>query len=407
MENKKKVLLVVTMDTKGKEAKFVKSCLEDAGVATVIMDAGILGNCKDEVEISREEVARGAGCSLEEVRGMGHEGRALGVMIEGAIKLAVKLYQDGEIDGIMGVGGSMGTTLGTSIMRTMPVGFPKLMVSTMASRNTRPFVGTKDIMMLHSVCDLSGLNRITRTILRNGALAIAGMVKKDVVMEPGEKPIVVLSTLGTTEACAIKLRTDLESRGYEVIIFHTVGSGGQAMDEFVDEHGADFIIDLSLHELMDHLFGGDYDAGPERGKVGARNGIPTILVPGNMDFLVTGPIAEAEKYFPGRKTHSHNAAITAVRARREELKKAGKIIGDICNEARGAISVLIPEKGFSAFDCPDGPLYDPNGAEAFEMGINETIKDRSIVKKVPAHINDEAFSKAVLKAFDSLLRRSN
>ena len=406
MEDGMNVLLIATMDTKRHEADFVESCLKEAGVKTLIMDAGIMGTCDRKVHVSRDEVADAAGTSLEQVKNIGHEGKALARMIKGAVICARRLVEEGAVRGIMGVGGSMGTTLGTGVMRAFPVGFPKLMVSTMASRDTRSFVGTRDILMLHSVCDLAGLNRITRSVLRNGAAAMAGMVRWSKDWQWTKKPLVVLSTLGTTEACTIRLRSALEARGYETVVFHTVGSGGEAMDEFIREHGADAVIDLSLHEIADHRFGGDYDAGPNRGKAAVEKGIPTLLIPGNTDFLVTGPLAMAEKTFPGRKAHSHNAAITAIRATEKELKEIGRLLGRLCNAAQGPVAILIPEGGFSAFDHPDGPLYDPKGPRLFDNGLRETLKDHKAAWKVASHINDGAFADKVLEAFDRLVRHT-
>ena len=403
MESVSKVLLVVTMDTKGNEAEFVVSCLQEAGVETLIMDAGIMGSCDRQVEVSREEVARAGGTTLKDVKNIGHEGKALAAMINGAVKLAPQIVQKRKIRGIMGIGGSMGTTLGTAVMRAFPVGFPKLMVSTMASRDTRSFVGTRDILMLHSVCDLSGLNRVTRAVLSNGAAAMAGMVRWGKESRWADKPLVAISTLGTTEACSVRLRAGLEERGYEVVVFHTVGAGGEAMDELIAEHGADAVIDLSLHELTDNRFGGDYDAGANRGKAAIKKGIPVILIPGNTDFLVTGPMAKAEKAYPGRKAHAHNAAITAMRASDKELEEIGRVFAGLYKEAKGPVEILVPEGGFSAFDHPAGPLHDPDGPGYFIKGLEETLDDRGAVRKVPAHINDEAFSDAVIEVFDRVM----
>ncbi|MBW2118627.1 MAG: Tm-1-like ATP-binding domain-containing protein [Deltaproteobacteria bacterium] len=327
METKSRVLIVSTMDTKSEEASFLKECLEGEDIKVQILDAGIMGNSPFPVDISRDSVAAAAGSSLADVQNMGHEGKALDVMISGAIKCAGDLYENGEIQGVIGIGGSMGTSLGTAVMRIFPVGFPKVMISTMASRNTRPFVGTKDIMMLHSVCDLSGLNRITRKVLREGALAIAGMANGGEITSPDDRPLAVVSTLGTTESCLVSVRQALEARGMEVVTFHTVGSGGEAMDEVIREEDVELVVDLSLHELVDHSLGGDYDAGPNRGLAALEKGIPTILVPGNMDFLVTGPLALAKERFPGRRMHAHNAAITAVGTNQREMEDLARLHG--------------------------------------------------------------------------------
>lgn len=346
MENQRKVLLLATMDTKFKEAAFIRSTLTRMDVPVLTMDAGIRGTCPIDVDIHREEVAGAAGKRLEDVQEIGHEGHALDCMIRGARKLADQFYQQGCIQGIISLGGSMGTTLGTAVMRPFPIGFPKVMISTMASRDTRPFVGTKDILMLHSVCDLSGLNRITRKILANGAMAIAGMLQPI----PGEpnltKPLILISTLGTTEACAQILRRKLEQDGKEVVIFHTVGSGGSAMEEMMSTDDVAAVIDLSLHEITDHLFGGDYDAGPMRGTVALQKNVPTLLIPGNMDFLVTGPLPTAQKRFPGRRYHQHNAAITVIETTPEEMDTLAQTISRLCNTASASCEIVVPGKDF-------------------------------------------------------------
>ena len=393
------------MDTKGKEAGYLESCMQQAGVEVLIMDPGIRGESPYPVTISREAVAQAAGKRLEEIQGMGHEGKALACMTSGAIRCAQDLYQEKTFHGIIGLGGSMGTTLGTGVMRSFPVGLPKVMISTMASRNTRSFVGTKDIMMLHSVCDLSGLNRITKAVLENGALAMAGMVRERPAQSTENKPLVALSTLGTTEACAVQVRQGLEERGNEVVVFHTVGAGGEAMEELIKEGGVKALIDLSLHELTDHRYGGDYDAGPDRGKAALKKGIPTLMVPGNIDFLVTGPQREAEMRFPNRQYHAHNAAITVVRTHKEELSAIAREMAGLCNKSKGPLAVIVPMGGFSAFDSPEGPLYDPQGPPLFVKTLKSLLKDDIPLETVSCHINDPEFGNILLEQITRLIKR--
>jgi len=396
LKRQARILIVSTMDTKAEEVGYLKDILESRGVKAFLLDAGIRGKSPVPVEISRDEVAAAAGNTLSAVQELGHEGSALNIMISGAIRSANELYSTGKINGILGIGGSMGTTLGTAVMQTFPVGFPKVMISTMASRNTRAFVGTKDIMMLHSVCDLAGLNRITKQILREGALAIAGMAEGEIPIIREERPLATLSTLGTTESCVVRLRQHLESEGMEAITFHTVGSGGEAMDELIRDGDVQLVIDLSLHELTDHFFGGDYDAGPTRGAAALEKGIPTILVPGNMDFLVTGPLEKAKKYFSGRRMHAHNAAITAVETNPAEMEHLAKYMADLCGKAKGPVAVIIPMGGFSAFDSPDGPLENPDGRNALAQILDEKLPQAVLFVKSSHHINDPDFAEEVI-----------
>ncbi len=395
-----RVLIIATMDTKGKETMFLKECLEGEGLGVVVMDAGIRGQSPFPVDIGRDRVAEAAGSILSEVQNIGHEGEALDVMITGAIRCAGLLYEKGEIEGVVEIGGSMGTTLGTAVMRTFPIGFAKVMISTMASKNTRPFVGTKDILMLHSVCDLSGLNRITRKVIREGGLALAGMVKGIKKDLSETSPLVALSTLGTTEACALRVREGFEKRGREVITFHTVGSGGEAMDELIRDEEVEVVVDLSLHELGDHLFGGDYDAGPTRGLAALEKGVPTLLVPGNTDFLVAGPLALAKERFPGRRFHAHNAAISTVATGPEEMKAIAGRIAELCGRARGPVSVLIPMGGFSAFDSPGGPLEAPEIRRVFSETLQANLPAGIRCVESQAHINDPEFAASILEEMD-------
>ncbi|MEE4264217.1 MAG: Tm-1-like ATP-binding domain-containing protein [Desulfobacteraceae bacterium] len=397
MTNTPTALIVATMDTKGQEAMFIVECLKAEGIPLKIMDAGIKGQCPTPVDVTREEVALAGGKSLQDVQNLGHEGKALEVMTNGAIQCAQELYRQNLIQGVIGLGGSMGTTLGSGVMRSFPVGFPKVMISTMASRDTRAFVGTKDILMLHSVCDLAGLNRVTRKILRNGALALAGMLRPAMPGDASEqRPLVFVSTLGTTEATAQQIRKILEEKNNEVVIFHTVGSGGKAMEEMIQQEDVSILVDLSLHEMADHRFGGDYDAGPKRGRVALDKGIPTILVPGNIDFLVTGPLENAQKQFPDRPYHCHNAAITVVRTNQEEIKIMGKTIAGLCNDAKGPVKILVPMNGFSAFDHKEGPLHDPEAPEIFLKGLKKNLHDKSCLEALPCYINDAEFAQAII-----------
>jgi uncharacterized protein (UPF0261 family) len=290
-------------------------------------------------------------------------------------------------------------------MRSFPVGVPKVMISTMASRDTRAFVGTKDILMLHSVCDLSGLNRITHKILGNGAAALAGMLRPVQQSASADKPLVFLSTLGTTETCAQSVRKALEEKGMEVVIFHTVGSGGAAMEEMIQQEKVTAVVDLSLHEIADHLFGGDYDAGPNRGSVALANGIPTILIPGNIDFLVSGPLDMAGRQFPNRKYHVHNAAITVVRTAQKEIKNLAGAVADLADQAKGPLAILVPVAGFSAFDRADGPLPDPKAPVLFADVLKKKLAARIPLKLLPHHINDPEFARAIVETLSELFEK--
>jgi len=404
MSHIKSVLIIATLDTKNREVEFLESCFRAIDMPFITLDGGIKGSSPLPVAINREDVAIKGGMSIDEVRNIGHEGEAISVMARGAREIAMDLYRKGDIGGIIGLGGSMGTTLVTYVMQAFPVGFPKVMITTMASRDTRPFVGTKDIAMLYSICDISGINRITERVLRNGALAIAGMVKDSIEFPEPTKPPIIMSTLGTTEICAQYIKNTLEKKGREVIVFHTNGSGGEAMEEMIKNETVEAVIDLSLHELTDHYFGGDYDAGPERGLAALKKGIPTIIIPGNIDFIATGPLDKAKRYFPGREYHVHNTAITTIKTKKRELEVIAEIMARFCNEATGNFSVMIPAGGFSVWGQKGHPFYDPDGVRLFIKVIKKELNPEISLEILPYNINDSEFAEAIIDKLANNLR---
>jgi uncharacterized protein (UPF0261 family) len=396
---KSTVLLVATMDTKGDEALYLSRCLEEAGVQVLLMNVGILGESTVPAQISAREVAEAAGWLLEQIRVIGDEGKAIEIMIRGATKRALSLFEEGRIQGLLSLGGSMGTDMGTSIMRAFPLGFPKVMISTLASHNTRPYVGTRDIMMLNSVCDLSGLNRITERVLKNGALAVAGMTKAYSQYQKPAKPLVLLSTLGTTEACSLSVKRSLEEKGREVVVFHTTGTGGKALEEMVKEEEVEAVIDISLTELGANLVGGDYDAGPTRGQSALEKEIPVIFVPGNTDFFSTGPLPFAKQRFPGRRYHIHNAAITAVHLERTETLMIAERLAAICNRGKGSRAVIVPLGGLSSYDQPGGPFCEPEVPPLFLEVVKKGLHQGTELHGFPYHVNDPAFASEVVRVW--------
>lgn len=397
-------LIVAAMDTKGDQALYLEACFREVDVPVLTIDAGVMGETPFPVTVSREDVAGAGGMTLAEVRGLGDEAKAIGVMAQGAAGCARALYGDGRIGGIIGIGGSMGTTLGTTVMKSFPVGFPKVMVSTMASSNTRAFVGSKDIMMIYSICDISGINRVLEKVLRNGALALAGMIKNARPFSARTAAVLALSTLGTTEACSQRVRRAFEEKGYEVLVFHAQGSGGAAMEEMIREEELAGVIDLSISEIADHLYGGDYDAGPDRGTSALQKGIPTVIVPGNIDFMGAGPFPITRKRFPGRLLHAHNPAITVVRTTKEEVAGIATTLARYCNDAKGPVACLVPTGGFSAFDRKGGPFYDPDASQLFAMTLKAGLSPSIPLQILPHHINDSQFAESIIGAMEGLLQ---
>lgn len=396
MADKPRVLMVVTLDTKEMEARFLRQCLEDNGIEVYCLDASIRRTVVGDSDITPDQIAAAVGKTMPEIRALNHEGKCLAIMIEGAIKCAHELHERAGINGIIGVGGSLGTSLATAVMRTFPFGLPKLMISTMASGMVRPFVGTKDIMMFHSVCDVTGLNTITRCVFQNGARAIAGMAHGYAPPKGSGKPIVAISSLGTTEKCGMAVRKSLEQMGFEVMVFHTQGTGGVAMDEAIRDQDVSVAIHLSIIEVSDFLKNGLFSGGPDRCKASLEKGIPTIFVPGNIDFIVAGPVDDANFQYRERRYHVHNAMLTAVRANADEFKLVAEYVAGLIKEAKGPVVCLIPLLGFSAHDSQEGHLHDPSLPPVFAEHLKKMIPAGVPVVALPYHINDEQFARKIV-----------
>ncbi len=397
MSAKPKVLMIVTLDTKAVEARFVRQVLEEQGVDVIHLDASIRASVDDTVEIRPEQVAQAAGKTIQQVRDLRHEGKCQAVMIEGAVKVAHEADAKQGLAGIIGIGGSMGTTLASVVMGSFQYGLPKVLISTMASGFTKPFVGAKDIIMVNPVCDIAGLNSITRDVFRNGAIAVAAMAKAYSPVRSEPRPLVAMSTLGTTDRCSVRVREELDKRGFEVMVFHTLGTGGAAMDQIVSERDVCAVVDLSLVEINDLLNNGLCSAGPDRAKAALAKGVPTIFAPGNADFMVAGPIDVARQQFPGKRYHIHNAALTAVRTEAPELEKLAQHMGGLLRDAKGPTTFFVPLKGFSHHDSPEGHLHDTSLPPVFAAAMRKAAPPNVPVVEFDAHINDAAFADAIVE----------
>jgi len=397
MSDRPKVLTILTLDTKELEGRFIKECLEERGLEVYQMDASFRRRDESEAEIPPERIAEASGMSMEDLRALNHEGEMLEIMTVGAVRCALDLDRRVGLSGILAAGGSLGTDLGTAVMRAFPIGLPKVMISTMASGMTRPFVGTKDILMMPSVCDIAGLNTITRSVLRNGALALAGMARGYAPAGPSGKPLIAISTLGATEKCCNAIRKALEARGCEVMVFHTQGIGGVAMDEAVREQNVTVAVNLSLIEMSDYLCQGLYSGGPDRCKASLEKGIPTIFAPGNIDFMVAGPLEDAKARFPGRRYHVHNAELTAVRSETGEFTRMAEHLAGLVRTAKGPVACFVPLLGFSAHDSDQGHLHDLSLPPVFAAHLKKVMPEGVPVEVLNHHINDEAFAERITR----------
>ncbi|HSW37934.1 MAG TPA: Tm-1-like ATP-binding domain-containing protein [Acidobacteriota bacterium] len=396
MSEKPKVLLIVTLDSKAAEAGFMRKCLEDCGLEVCLLDPGVRSASAGAAEISPDEIAAAAGKTMAEVRALNHEAKCMEIMTAGAVHCAQEEHRKAGFSGIIGIGGSLGTDLATAVMRSFPFGLPKVMVSTMASGMTRPFVGTKDIMMMPSVCDVTGLNVVTRRVFENSARALAGMAHGYTPSSASERPMAAISTLGATEKCCAAIRKALEQAGYEVMVFHTQGVGGIAMDEAVREQNVSIAINLSLIEVSDYLSLGLYSGGPDRCKASLEKGIPTIFAPGNIDFIVAGPIEDARARYPGRRYHIHNPELTAVRAGAEEFRRTAEYMAGLIREAKGPAAFFVPLLGFSGHDSEQGHLHDPSLPPVFAEHLKKALPVGVPVHAMPCHINDEPFARKII-----------
>jgi uncharacterized protein (UPF0261 family) len=399
------VVLVGTLDTKGAEHAFVRDELQGAGVAVTVVDVGVLGEPTFVPDVSASEVARAAGAELTDLR-FSHEGSdtravALETMGLGAIAIVAELRAAGRCAGVMGLGGSGGSTVVSGVLRSLPVGVPKLLVSTMASGNVRTFVGTSDITLVYSVTDVQGLNRVSRRVLANAAHAMAGMVTGLASASPAEVPLIALTMMGITTPAVQRIQATLEVAGFETIVFHAVGSGGQAMEEMIDAGLIDGVVDVTTSELTDELCGGILSAGPGRLTAAGRKGIPQVVAPGALEVINFGPRATVPARFdvPERRIVVHNPSICAVRVDAREAAELGRILAAKVNAATGPAAVLLPLRGCSAYELPGGPYIDPEADAAMFNAIRDSLRAGIPCRELDANINDEAFADAAATAF--------
>jgi uncharacterized protein (UPF0261 family) len=386
------VVLVGTLDTKGRELAFARDQLRGQGLETIVIDAGTLGPPVIEPDLTREELARLAGMTPPST---GDRGQAVAWAAEAVARVIGDLHAAGRVDGVFGLGGSAGTVIATSAMRVLPFGLPKVMVSTLASGQVRPFVGGSDIAMFHPVVDLAGLNRFTKTALSNAAHALAGMVRAPKVAEEGEARQVIAATMfGVTTPCVDRAREVLEAQGFEVLVFHATGIGGRSMESLIESGLVDGVLDLTTTELADELVGGILSAGPERLRAAVRRGVPQVVSVGALDMVNFGPRGTVPGRFADRRFHQHNESVTLMRTTTEENAKLGEFIGRALREARSDVVVMLPHGGVSALDAPGMPFHDPEADAALFRAIHEALDDHPNVTVVdrPHHINDPTFA---------------
>jgi len=388
---KKTIVLLGTLDTKGLEFSYVNKHVRQKGFDTIVVDAGVRGSPQLKPDITHDEVAAAAGTTVEALAAPGGgEAKAIDTMSKGAAKVAQELYRSGKLDGIISVGGSLGTSIATAAMRALPFGLPKVMVTTMASGDTHPYVGTKDIIMFHSVADLVGLNRVTERVLSNAAAAIEGMVAAP-APQPADKPLIAISNLGPMTACAQASKAILEQKGYEVVIFHSVGTGGKALEAAIEEGLVNGVFDLTMWEITNRVFGGVWDPGPHRLETAGRKGIPQVVAPGMVDVIAFKIDAVGER-FRERKLVKHTESVVVAPLNAEEIGQVARVVAEKLNMATGPTTVLIPTKGFSPGGKEGRVYHNPERDRHFIDVLKGGLKPEITFVELEAYINDPVFA---------------
>ena len=401
----KTVAVVGTFDTKGKEFQFVQSILQGLGVNTLMIHSGVFEPLFVP-DISNQDIAQAVHEDMNDIAKQKDRARATEVLARGLEVLIPKLYKEGKFDGVLSFGGSGGTSIVTPGMRALPIGVPKMMVSTVASGNVSQYVGTSDIMMYPSIVDVAGLNTISIKIFTNAALAMAGMVKHEIPeQEVEKKPLIAATMFGVTTPCVDQARAYLEAQGYEVIVFHATGAGGKTMEKLIESHYFDGVLDLTTTEWCDELVGGVLNAGPHRLEAAGRAGVPQVVSVGALDMVNFGPYDTVPAKFQGRNLYKHNPTITLMRTTAEENGQLGNIIAEKLNNASSKTALMLPLKGVSALDSEGQPFY---GAEEDRM-LFDTLRQHIDATKVElieadAHINDEAFALQAAKKLVQLMQ---
>lgn len=394
------IAVLGTLDTKGEEHAFVAERIRARGHQALLIDVGSGAPPAVTPDITREQVAAAVGVNLAELLERRDRGECVTAMSQGAPALLLRLHAEGRIHGVISLGGGGGTAIGTAAMRALPIGFPKLMVSTLAAGNTAPYLGTKDIVMMPSIADVAGLNRLSRLIFSRAAGAICGMVEAE-VSQQNDRPLIVASMFGNTTACVTEAQRILEQAGYEVLVFAATGTGGRTMESLIDSGMVAGVLDLTTTEWADEYVGGVLTAGPERLDATARAGIPAVVAPGCLDMVNFGPRESVPEKFAGRHFYQHNPQVTLLRTSADECAAIGRIIAEKLNRYTAPVALMIPELGVSALGAPGGAFHDPAADAALFGALREHA--RIPVESFAEPINSPAFARACAERLLAML----
>lgn len=401
----KKVVIVGTMDTKGNEFSFVNDIIKAQGVETLIIDAGIFEPVL-EPDVSNEEVCKASGHNLAQLREANDRGTNVKAMSEGAAIIVQQLLKDGVVGGIISLGGTGGSSIAARVMRDVPVGIPKVLVSTAAAGDVSPYVGVKDVMMMYSIVDVAGLNNVLKEVLTNASLAIAGIVKNKKPIPASEKPLIGATMFGVTTPCVTTAREYLESKGYEVVVFHATGAGGKSLEALTESGYFKGILDITTTEWCDELVGGVFHAGPTRLDAAALNGVPQVVSVGALDMVNFGPEDTVPAKFEGRQFYVHNATVTLMRTTVEENKQLGEIIGKKVSQSTGNAAFFIPLKGVSMIDAVGMPFEGKEEDKALFNALRENLNPNNVeLVEMDNNINDDEFALAMAKKLIELIEK--
>ncbi|MCJ7659638.1 MAG: Tm-1-like ATP-binding domain-containing protein [Anaerolineales bacterium] len=391
----KTIVVVGTLDTKGHEFAYVKEMIEQHGLNTLVVDFGVLENPVFKPDIDRYQVAKAGGGDLEYLSSGDHKDEAMKTMAEGLCVVVRKLYDDGKLDGILGMGGGGGTSIATAAMRILPYGVPKMMLSTMAGGDVSEYTGIKDITLMPSVVDVAGFNPISRQIYANAAGAIAGMVKQESPSVDDDRPLIAASMFGNTTKSVDRARQRIENEGYDVLVFHATGTGGKTMESLISEGFIKGSLDITTTELADEVCGGVLSAGPDRCMAASRVGIPAVIVPGCVDMANFFSVDSVPEKYKKRNLYKWNPNITLLRTNVEENRKIGKMIAGAANASAAPVAIFLPLHGVSMLDSPGGDFWDPEADNACFEAIKENLNPGIPVVEMENNINDVEFSDRV------------
>ena len=397
------ILIIGTLDTKGEVFAHARELMHERGHNTIVLDAGIRGQPSFAPDISAESIAEAGGSSLQTLRNEGDRGQAIDVMTAGVIHYATQFCEDGTIDGVFSLGGGGGTTIAATAMQRLPIGMPKVLLSTVASGDTRPFIDSKDITLMYSVVDIVGLNRLVRPILANAVGAICGMVEQS---RPtgDDRPMIAASMFGVTTPCVEAVREKLENAGYEVLVFHATGTGGQAMESLIAEGYVVGVADVTTTEWCDEVVGGKLSAGPDRLTAAGKRGVPQVVSCGALDMVNFGPMDTVPDQFRERNLYKHNANVTLMRTTAAECEAIGRRIAANLNQATGPTTLLLPAHGVSMIDAEGQPFYDPEADRVLFDTLREACDANVVtIKTIEAHVNDAEFAEAVVQHLREIL----